>query len=63
MQKIFIGILFLFASVTVYADNFNSVSVQGQLNPPTPIYGVTVDILSGGQVVGTASSVDLSCPV
>lgn len=59
MKKLIAAVGLLFASSLGHADNFNSVTVQGELVPPTPIYTAPVHILSGGQVVGTASSIDL----
>jgi len=59
MNKLIAAMGLLFCSSLGYADNFNSITVQGQLNPATPIYGVGVNVLSGGQVVGTASNIDL----
>lgn len=58
MKKLLIALI-LGSSQLTFADSFNSISLQGELTPPTPIYGVDVHILSAGQVVGTASDVDL----
>lgn len=51
--------LFLAASSAAFADNFNSISIQGQLSTTDPITNVQVRILSAGQIVGTASDIDL----
>lgn len=44
---------------TAFAADYNNISIQGQLTSPAPIYGVKVNILSGGAVVGTASDIAL----
>jgi len=59
MRNLLLTIALIYTAGTARADNFNSITVQGQLNPATPIYGVGVNVLSGGQVVGTASNIDL----
>lgn len=57
-RKILIVATMLLAG-NAYADTYNNLSVQGQLAQPTPIYGVGVRVVSGGQVVGTGTDVDL----
>ncbi|HBB68186.1 MAG: hypothetical protein A2X28_11260 [Elusimicrobia bacterium GWA2_56_46] len=59
MNKIIaISILLLTMSLG-HAENYNSVPVQGILDPVQNIYDVSVDILAGGNVVGSADNIDL----
>jgi len=59
MKRILTVLLLLSSVTTVFADNYNSISIQGQLTSTTPINTVSVHILSAGAVVGTASDINL----
>jgi hypothetical protein len=59
MKKILTALMLLTAATDVFADNYNSISIQGQLTSSAPIYGVRVDILSAGNEVGTPTYIDI----
>lgn len=59
MKRILITLLLLSSATAVFADNFNNISIQGQLTSSVPINNVSVHILSAGAVVGTASDISL----
>lgn len=59
MKKLLAALILLSAATNVFADSFNAISIQGQLNSADPIYDVKVHILSGGDVVGTATDIAL----
>ncbi len=49
----------LFSATNVFAENFNSITVQGKLTSANPVNDVTVKILSGGQPVSTLPNIDI----
>ncbi len=62
MKKILAALILFSVASDVLATNFNSITIQGELSSPTPIFPVRVWIRSGGPsgaVVGTASDVAL----
>ena len=59
MNKTIAALIFLLAAAPLSAENYNSISVQGQLDPVQNITGVDVDILADGTWVGSADNVDL----
>ena len=56
MKKI-LTLILLCATSNLFAENYNSISLQGVV--ASTITGVTVDIMAGENVVSTANSVDL----
>lgn len=59
MKRILTVLILFFATTGAFADSYNAIAIQGVLTPPTTIYGVGVDIWSGGDIVGEGSDIDL----
>lgn len=59
MKTILAALIIFSATVSAFADNYNSILVEGTSNSPTPVTSARVQILSGGMTVGDGTPVNI----